>query len=115
LTPLAHGVTHHRMARRVTPPRLPKTFGALVRAGGPERLAREAAERAAQLERRFWLDVLESLKYVNDSIEAAILAGYLRDLRRKLGGKAPRDREVVRAQTRERVRRYRERRRSAAL
>jgi hypothetical protein len=84
---------------------MPKTFKKLVRAGGPERLVREAAERAAQLEREHWLEVLERGPSPRDQTMATLHAGYIRDLRRQLGIGQPS--AVVREQTRERVQRLR--------
>jgi hypothetical protein len=90
------------------------TVGELVMAGGPETLARhaagEAAEKAATLERRFWLGVLERWQRNNEPDDLYINAQvrmYIRELRRKLGLKPPK--ELIREQTRERVRRFRER------
>jgi hypothetical protein len=78
---------------------------ALVRAGGPERFVREAAKRAAQVERQHWLKALEREPLPDDGAMAALYAGYIRDLRRQLGiGQPP---AVVREQTRERVQRLR--------
>jgi hypothetical protein len=85
-----------------------KTLGELADAGGPETLARKAAREAAQSERRLWLDVLEAIPGAQ---RPDIAHWWARDLRRKLGLRQPKD--VVRAQTRERVRRYRERQRAA--
>jgi hypothetical protein len=78
---------------------------ALVRAGGPEPLVREAAKRAAQIERQRWLEALERGPTPDDPTIAALYAGYIRDLRRKLGmGQPP---AIVREQTRGRVERLR--------
>jgi len=83
----------------------PNTFEALVRAGGPEGFAREAAKQAAQAERQRWLKALERGPLPDDAAMAALHAGYIRDLRRQLGiGQPP---AVVREQTRERVHRLR--------
>ena len=83
----------------------PNTFDSLVRAGGPEGFAREAAKQAAQAERQRWLKALERGPLPNDAAMAALHAGYIRDLRRQLGiGQPP---AVVREQTRERVHRLR--------
>jgi hypothetical protein len=83
----------------------PKTFEALVRAGGPERFVREAANKAAQLERQHWLEALEQRPSPRDPAMASLHAGYIRDLRRQLGIGQPL--AVVREQTRERVQRLR--------
>jgi hypothetical protein len=83
----------------------PKSFEALVRAGGPERFVREAANQAAQLERQHWLEALEQRPSPRDPAMASLHAGYIRDLRRQLGiGRPP---AIVREQTRERVQRLR--------
>jgi len=82
-----------------------KTFEALVRAGGPEGFAREAAKRVAQAERQRWLKALEREPLPDDAAMAALHAAYIRTLRRQLGiGQPP---ATVRQQTRERVQRKR--------
>jgi hypothetical protein len=83
----------------------PKTFEALVRAGGPERFVREAANQAAQLERQHWLKVLERGPSPESPKMAALYAEYVRALRRQLG--VGQSADVVRDQTRERVQRKR--------
>jgi hypothetical protein len=83
----------------------PKTFAALVRAGGPDRFVREAAQQAARTEQQQWLAVLEQGPVPNDAAMAALHAKYARDLRRQLGLGQPLT--VVREQTRERVQRKR--------
>jgi hypothetical protein len=83
----------------------PKTFAALVRAGGPDGFVREAAERAARNEKQQWLSVLERGSVPGDPAMAALHAKYIRDLRRQLGLGQPLT--VVREQTRERVQRKR--------
>ena len=93
------------------PAALPKTFAELVRRGGPEGLAREAARHAARQEREFWLAALEQMQPADDA-EAMLCGVYIQDLRRKLGLGQPI--EVVRAQTRERVRRLRARHKADA-
>lgn len=96
-------VTNKKMPK----PEKPEKFevGALVRAGGPERFVREAAKQAAYAERRRLLDVLERGPVPNDRKKAELYAGYIRDLRRKLGlGQPP---AIVREQTRGRVQRLR--------
>jgi hypothetical protein len=88
------------------------TFAELVHAGGPEALARAAAKRAAQAERRFWLEQLERLPPEPDNM---LLFCYVHELRRKLGipaPKTPKDMDLIRRQTRDRVRRFRERQRA---
>jgi hypothetical protein len=82
-----------------------KMFEALVRAGGPERFVREAAEQAAQAERQRWLESLERGQSPKDAALAELHARYIRDLRRQLGMGQPL--VIVRAQTRERVQRKR--------
>jgi hypothetical protein len=83
----------------------PKTFAALVRAGGPEHFVREAAQQAVRAEQQQWLAVLARGPVPVDAAMAALHARYIRDLRRQLGlGQLP---TVVREQTRERVQRKR--------
>jgi hypothetical protein len=81
-----------------------RTLGELADAGGPEALAQEAA----QSERRRWLDTLEDIP---EAKRPDIVYRWISDLRRKLGLRQPKN--VIRMQTRERVRRYRERQRAA--
>jgi hypothetical protein len=96
--------------RRSRVTQLPVTLPELIQVGGPEALARRAAQEAAQRERRFWFEVLDSLEpNAADSMSSVIVMGWLRILRRQLHIPAPRDKDLIRAQTRERVRRYRER------
>jgi len=83
----------------------PKTFAALVRAGGPDRFAREAAQQAARAEQQQWLAALERWPVPHDAAMAALHVKYVRDLRRQLGLGQPLT--VVREQTRERVQRKR--------
>jgi hypothetical protein len=111
------------MARRAQPRRsrrrkhkaLPLSFSALVKAGGPEAFVRREAKKmataVAEGERILWLGRLERMRRPDDPTGLAIYEGYVRDLRRKLRIKPPKD--VIRAQTRERVRRLRARRRAA--
>ncbi len=81
------------------------TLEALVRAGGPERFVRAAADQAIQAERQYWLATLEKKMLPKGPKMAARHAEYVRDLRRRLGlGQAP---TVVREQTRGRVQRLR--------
>ncbi len=83
----------------------PNTLEALVKAGGPERFVRDAAEQAIQAERQYWLAALEKKLSPKGRKMATQHAGYVRDLRRRLGvGQAP---NVVREQTRGRVQRLR--------
>ena len=83
----------------------PKTFAALVRAGGPDQFVREASQQAARAEQQQWLAVLEQGPVPHDAAMAALHAKYVRDLRRQLGLGQPLT--VVREQTRERVQRKR--------
>jgi hypothetical protein len=83
----------------------PKTFAALVRAGGPERFVRRAVERAAQLERQYWLEALEGSPSPTEQRMAALYAEYIRKLRRQLGIGQPK--AIIREQTRGRVQRLR--------
>jgi hypothetical protein len=99
-----------RNRRRRTDARLPEpdTWLDLIRAGGPEVYMRAAGLRAARQaelhEARRWLAVLEDADPGDAQIAAAV-AGYIKRLRRILGVRPPID--EVRAQTRERVRRFR--------
>jgi hypothetical protein len=91
---------------------LPMTISDLIKAGGPETFARQAAHKAAQSERRFWLGVLEQVDLEEleqqDLYAAVTVSAWIRSLRRQVNVKpSP---EVIRAQTRERVRRFRSRR-----
>jgi hypothetical protein len=88
----------------------------LVRAGGVNGLAAEAARQAIDRERRFWLPVLEAWleQYVGRGIDGAAdlyalayLTGEIRRLRRLTGISL--SLEQRRAKTRDRVRRWRER------
>ena len=89
------------------------TLHELIVAGGPEAMARQAAERAAQQERRLWLDVLEDIQQCElDLTDTVYVALQISNLRRRLGIGQPKD--VIRAQTRERVRQYRIRQRERA-
>ena len=94
--------------------RLVMSWDELIEAGGVEGLAREAAEEAANEVRRHWLEAFEGM-LANSTPDAtnwmwlANLDSEVRRLRRVLGIKTPPD--VVRQQTRERVRRHRERKR----
>jgi hypothetical protein len=83
----------------------PKTFAALVRAGGPDQFVREAAKQAARTEQQQWLAVLERGPIPDDAAMGALHAKYVRELRRQLGLGQPVT--VVREQTRERVQRKR--------
>ena len=93
--------------------KLPASLDELIEAGGPEAFAKQEAKQAARRERQLWLGVLERLelnKLNSDQqvIMIAIVESYIRELRRRLGIRPLK--ETVRAQTRERVRRFRARR-----
>ena len=82
-------------------------------AGGPETLVRRAAvsaaATAARQEREFWLGILEAVDQDElDMQDQVTCTMWIADLRRKLGIVQPK--EVIREQTRLRVRRFRERR-----
>ena len=83
----------------------PKTFNALARAGGPERFVREASERAARVEREYWLNTLERESLPRDKKKAALYAAYIDDLRRKLSLGRPN--AIAREEIRGRVQRLR--------
>jgi hypothetical protein len=102
-----------RRPKRRRSKRPPMTVHELVMAGGPERLAREAADVAAREQRQFWLSVLEEHAKRDDldDDDRMMCELYIRELRRKLGIAPPKD--VIREQTRERVRRLRERRKAS--
>jgi hypothetical protein len=80
----------------------------LMGAGGVTRFERDAVRKV----RQHWLVVCERWQ---EELDASDLPGrtyasqWAKTLRRRLGIKAPRDRELMRAQTRERVRRFRAR------
>jgi hypothetical protein len=82
----------------------------LMDAGHVERFERDAVRKV----REHWLEVcerwLEELD-PNDLPGRRYAAREVKHLRRQLGIKQPPDRELIRAQTRERVRGYRERQR----
>jgi hypothetical protein len=83
----------------------PKTFNALASAGGPERFVREASERAARVEREYWLKTLEREPLPRDKKKAVLYAAYIDDLRRKLS--LGRRDAIVREEIRGRVQRLR--------
>ena len=96
---------------------LPKSLDELARIpGGPFALIEQAEQQAGDAEARFWLDVLEHhvAKALaegvtgDDLMLSAIVHGWLKSLRLRLGVRPSPD--VIRAQTRERVRRLRARR-----
>jgi hypothetical protein len=88
---------------------LPRNLGELIEAGGVEALVQAAGEQAMRREREFWLPVLERYKLPEgaDIFDQLALRGYIASLRRQLGIKP--DLATVRAQTRERVRKHRQR------
>jgi hypothetical protein len=93
------------------------TMTELVLVGGPDALARhaaaDAAEAAARIEREFWLGILEQqFDRIEDFHDRLMCDTYIRELRRKLDIKPPQ--ELIREQTCERVRRFRERSRASA-
>jgi hypothetical protein len=82
----------------------------LMEAGGVERFERDAVRKV----REHWLEVCERWQGEldpNDLPGRRYAALDAKRLRRQLGIKQPPDRELIRAQTRERVRDYRERQR----
>jgi hypothetical protein len=97
------------------------TFDRFFNAGGMGSVEREAAERAITKERLSWLPILEAwaaaLDADKDDLFAIIyLDSEIRRLRRTLGlppSVSPNAVERRRQQTRERVRRYRERQRQS--
>ena len=85
----------------------------LARSGGPNAMIRQAELEAGDQEARFWLEVLESqvpqipIEDGDDILLSAIAQGWIKSLRQRLGLRpSP---ETIRAQTRERVRRFRAR------
>jgi hypothetical protein len=93
----------------------PMSVAELIRCGGVSRLEREAANQVIARERRFWLQMLEAwLDQCNGEEEvyvAAYLTGEIRRLRRLTG--IPPSLERRRAQVRNRVRRWRQKRRGS--
>ena len=91
-------------------PGAPTSVDELVHCGGISRLERQAANRAIDFERRFWLPVLEAwrdrCKGGDDPYSEAYLTGEIRRLRRLTGVPSL---ERRRAQVRKRVRRWRAR------
>ena len=90
-------------------PMVPMSLRDLIEAGGVEAQVRAAGDRAMRREREFWLETLQRHKMPEDGdlYEQLALQSYIASLRRKLGIKP--DVATVRAQTRERVRRHRQR------
>jgi hypothetical protein len=93
------------------------TLDELFRAGGPQTLIRKAERRAGDDEARLWLNVLEAASPKLDASDNLVLhvtvQDEIRSLRKRLGLKPSID--EVRAQTRERVRRFRERAKGHAI
>jgi hypothetical protein len=91
--------------------RFPMSLDELFRAGGPQALIREAERQAGDNEARFWLSVLETagprLEGAENLLLPVMVQAQIRSLRKRLGLKPPI--KEVRAKTRERVRRHRER------
>jgi hypothetical protein len=108
-------MARHRQRRNSDIP-FPVTWADLIRNGGPLAYMRAAAARAAKQaageEARYWLDLLAENRPDDDKI-AGVIDGYIKTLRRIVGERPPI--EEVRARTRERVRRFRERRRGFEL
>lgn len=98
---------------RAEAPTLPITLDDLARlVGGPFALVEQAERRAGDEEARFWLDVLEACDISEAHFSLQILVpSWIKSLRKRLGVRPTPD--TVRAQTRERVRRYRERMRNS--
>jgi hypothetical protein len=92
-------------AARVT---FPATWDELVEAGGPDAFIRRAEREAGDHEARNWLATLEGHKLnPDDGLLYCIVESWIKSLRRRLHEHpSP---EAVRAQTRERVRQFRER------
>jgi hypothetical protein len=97
--------------------RIPITIEELFAAGGPQALIREAEKRAGDGEARFWLSVLETvgprLEGAENLLLPVMVQAEIRSLRKRLGLKPPI--EEIRAQTRERVRRFREKAKGESL
>ncbi len=89
------------------------TLAELLGMGGPDALIDEAERRAGDETARFWLAVIEKhasqivIEDMDDAVLSGIAQSWIRSLRLRLGIKpSP---EAIRAQTRERVRRWRAR------
>jgi hypothetical protein len=101
-----------------SPETVPKMLRALSRRGGPERQIKEAQRRGAKLagdnEAAFWLRTLiearPQIVHIEDRPLADAIDYEIKLLRRRLGERLPP--EEARAKTRERVRRFRERKRT---
>ena len=91
---------------------LPTTLEDLIRQGGPLTCIQEVERQAGDAEARFWLGVLEVLAPPSGEDMRTLMMFetvqmWVKTMRRRLGIKPTP--EAVRAQTRERVRRYRAR------
>jgi hypothetical protein len=104
------------------PKKLPRSLDELYQAGGPQRYIDAAEKQAGDEEARWWLPLLEGLGPLSapewrtltdpdgfaDSAAAKLVVKFwIEKLRRRLRRKTPPD--IVRAQTRERVRGHRAR------
>lgn len=100
-----------RSADPVTAEALPMTLEELLPVGGPLALIAQAERRVGDQEASFWLGVLEAPEIdVSDALAAVVVPSWIRSLRRRLGvTPSP---AAIRAQTRERVRRFRARKAS---
>jgi hypothetical protein len=96
---------------RVNSRALPMSLDELARSGGPNAMIQQVERQASDQEARFWLETLEAYwlatALVLDLPYTMILDSWIKSLRRRLGVKPTP--EAIRAQTRERVRRFRER------
>lgn len=99
----------------------PLSFDEFIAGGGMQGIERAAAERAVAGERETWLRILQAwaalLNGEDDLLVQVQLAAEIRRLQRLLGLPPELSREAMdrrRIQTRERVRRYRQRLRRAA-
>jgi hypothetical protein len=117
----ARGVVARTRLSRMADPPPPTTWLDLIKQGGPMvhvgAAAWRAYRKAAREEAGRWLEILEENRPEidadsgrDDVVIASIINGYVKTLRRAAGVRPPL--EEVRAQTRERVRRLRERRRA---
>jgi hypothetical protein len=109
VTAMTRGARMERCSMSVD--KLAMTFDELVRNGGVEAYVRAAGELAMRKEREWWLRVLENYELPDnaDDLAKAFHQSYVAGLRRKLGMRA--NIETVRAQTRQRVKLHRQRKR----
>jgi hypothetical protein len=89
---------------------LPVTVASLIENGGPLAYVRNAAKRAAREEARFWLDLLEKVEPGDNWQLETLVVAWVKAVKRILCVNPTAD--EIRVQTRERVRRWREARRS---